>query len=909
MNTPDPSHAHPFRFAEEAIRSVAVANVPGVANSLLFRVKNAATYHERSQLVQAQKHFVEAQEMFLASFATFLRQGIEDDVAAKSDASANPKGTTDWQSIGLVDEGRIEESIGSKRLGQLIGHVSEAELRELDGYAAAVLGLDSAEEERNPLRGDIIGTALHRAIEKITDDAASQKILSREFGHAMADAMPACYRGIIDTIRKRQVKPIGKTLKAIDDSARRPGTSGGSGAGGDGRGSLEDLKRAMEQSWVGHRPPMGPVPPGPPGSPDALRSWESSILGRMGHADPLPSGFDAGGASALLERLMRGAMPAPLPQSMRSPGQSAADQQLTDMLRRLSVDAAGRADFVRTQRDSGYGAFNTGGGALGPQTPFSSLDAGDLSGLVAVNLIRAHREELEQASRSKVDHLVIEVVSSLFDQILSDSRVPPQMARQIARLQLPVLRVALVDPRFFSSRRHPVRRFINRIASLASAVDGFESGVGAGLLTRVNALVTEIVEGDFDQLDVYDAKLDALQAFVDEQARAELKESAAAPTLLEKEAEWRVLGTFAARLAAALEPLALPPFVREFLCGVWAQAIVVAARRDGESSAPVQKLRQTMADLVASLQPKRSLDERKRFVSTLPSLMSSLTAGMVSVGWPPAARDAFFGQLMDVHTGSLKAQPGTDLDHNMRLRQLEVAVRLPVPSADAVPGADGAAGDDATAALDAGVVPAVDMPAVEPHFSAEEQASIGLVSETAVDWSSTVAPMPSADVPAVAAATEPSDAPSTAPAAMPSPAGGDALPTIDISALDAPTFSATAATTAGAAPATPADASPPDPELVAGLALRDNLQLGFSYQLNLKGRWEKVRLTYMSPGRTLFLFAHGAKDRETVSMTSRVLGRLCEAGRMRAFESEYLIERSTARARAQLATAGAGDGA
>ena len=53
---------------------------------------------------------------------------------------------------------------------------------------------------------------------------------------------------------------------------------------------------------------------------------------------------------------------------------------------------------------------------------------------------------------------------SLFDQILADPKVPPQMARQIARLQLPVLRAALGDAGFLlaSSHRHPVRRFINR---------------------------------------------------------------------------------------------------------------------------------------------------------------------------------------------------------------------------------------------------------------------------------------------------------------------------------------------------------------------------------------------------------------------------------------------------------------
>ena len=122
-----------------------------------------------------------------------------------------------------------------------------------------------------------------------------------------------------------------------------------------------------------------------------------------------------------------------------------------------------------------------------------------------------------------------------------------------------------------------------------------------------------------------------------------------------------------------------------------------------------------------------------------------------------------------------------------------------------------------------------------------------------------------------------------------------ALPTIDSAALDG-----------AAAGATVAQAKRPTAPLAVAKApaipsLREGLELGSAYELNLKGRWEKVRLTYMSPSRTLFLFAHGAKNRETVSMTSRLLGRLCDAGRLRAFERQQLVERSTERARQRIA--------
>ena len=71
--------------------------------------------------------------------------------------------------------------------------------------------------------------------------------------------------------------------------------------------------------------------------------------------------------------------------------------------------------------------------------------------------------------------------------------------------------------------------------------------------------------------------------------------------------------------------------------------------------------------------------------------------------------------------------------------------------------------------------------------------------------------------------------------------------------------------------------------------------------MHLKDEWQKVRLSFVSPGRSFFVFTHGRKHQQTVSLTARMLSRMCESGRMRAVESTYLMERATARARAQLA--------
>ena len=89
-----------------------------------------------------------------------------------------------------------------------------------------------------------------------------------------------------------------------------------------------------------------------------------------------------------------------------------------------------------------------------------------------------------------------------------------------------------------------------------------------------------------------------------------------------------------------------------------------------------------------------------------------------------------------------------------------------------------------------------------------------------------------------------------------------------------------------------------------GARLIDHLRIGFAYQMLLKDQWQKVRLTYMSPGRSFFVFTHGRNLQETISLTARMLARMCEAERLRAVENNYLMERATSRARQQLATLG-----
>jgi hypothetical protein len=864
--------------AQALIRGTAATAVGEAATQLLDSMRSAATYRERSKLAATQTHLLQTGDALLAAFAAALREKVEADLGDKSQRGSGSGGPTDWQAVSLVDESQIDERLSFERIGQFISHESEDELRELTAYMSSMLGHGGSDPDRNPLRGNVIGSALHQAIEKTSDDTETQRILAKELGVPMARALPGCFRAIVEDLVARGFRKADLTVRATATPA------GVAGAGS----LLDDARKAWERSMVGR-------PPNADGG-DALRSWESSILGRHGPIDPLPDDLDPQSSSALLDRLIRGGLPGSAGRGPALPANNAsaqADAELMSLLRRLNGSDTVRDDL----RDLPAAPTSSGSGRFGPTTGSGSFAAdessvlrgpggGPRSGygeLMAANLIRAHRGELMQASQGKLDHMLIEVVSSLFDQILSDSRVAPQMARQIARLQLPVLRVAMRDTSFFSSRRHPVRRFINRVSALAAGFSQFDSGPGQNLIARVGALVTEIVEGDFDQVGLYGEKLLELENVVAELATVELEATPAAATLQAKELEWRLQHRFSQRLHAALEPLAIPAFLKTFLAQVWGQVILTATQHDGIDSLADRKFRRTAFDLVVSIQPKRSVEQRAHFLATLPALMATLNVGIALVEWPPAAREAFFGQLIAEHAGSLKVAPGTELDHNMMLRQLEAAFRTAVPRSDEpFDEAAAAARGDST---------------VEPHFSADEALSVGLIGEGAVDWSSAFEPvddgLASVSAEPQAAAAPAATVVSAAAARAVEPVEPGAFPTlVDPEEAALPPAIETA-------PAGLPVADPDEP--TEGPRLRHHLQLGITYRLHLKDQWEKVRLTYMSPGRTLFLFTHGARDRSTISMTARMLERLCDSRRLKTYETASLIDRATDRARRQLA--------
>ncbi len=798
MNPPLPRYQAALQAALQRLKQAARLAAERSVDSLGLAALSAMSIRERDDLLSAQFELNKRLAGFTTSFNDTLDRRVARATAPRgADSGPSTFGKLPWESLSLVDDNQVEAQVMADRFSLTILHDSEWELRELDAYMGTVLQLPRPDPDRNPLRPEGVGMALVAGCESVSDRPEIRKLLTLEIGRGLTGLMRTAYADIVSDLRSLGVQPLSLTLRTNSGGRSGWGAQGLSiqgGEHGDPRTSGDTTGASLGMSTRSGIP-------GSTGRQPLGSQWGSSGGG---------SGYGRGGSGATFGQV---------------------DAQLMTLIRRLAFlgnvpDAGNTA--------SGAEAFAGSGGDMGASQPGATMP------LSLPNLIVQHREELRQASNGALDHMVIDVVGSLFDQILSDPKVPPQMARQIARLQLPVLRVALGDPTFFSSRRHPVRRFVNRIASLAAAFEDLSSGPGQHYLGQVKELVQEIVTGDFDQMEVYERKLNALERYIAEQTEAEVREQGNAPALLEqKESELLQQQRYMQQLQAALTAVEMQDFLRDFLSQVWSQAIVQAQRRD-DGGALADKLRRAGRELVMSVQPKGSPADRKAFLLQLPQLMKDLNEGLAMIGWPESAKKSFFAQLLPAHAESLKGQSMRQLDYNLLVKQLDGILGAPLPRAGDLP--------------PAGVLPVLDQVVPDLSFTAEEAQQVGLLSESAVDWDGNV----DIDLTAEPELTE-----------------------VDIN-ID------------GLPPAEPT-------EPTRGATLADHVQLGFAYQMHIDGQWQKVRLSYISPGRAFFVFTRGKKHQKTMSLTHRMLVRLCDTGRMRAFENAYLIERATARARRQLA--------
>lgn len=276
-----------------------------------------------------------------------------------------------------------------------------------------------------------------------------------------------------------------------------------------------------------------------------------------------------------------------------------------------------------------------------------------------------HRADLLASTPETVDRQIVELLSRLFEAVLSDSRLPPAFRPVVARLQVSALRVALVDPAMVEMHDHPVWRLMNRIGSVSETYTQTTDPRWVALLAYCEALVDDMSRAPVQDAVLYKASLSRLDAFLAEQFREQqLRAQPAADALERLEKRDEMERQISQRLTEQMVPIRATPGIRRFVTGTWAKVIAESMQRHGEKAdATLEYLRAT-DDLLWSLHPPDHPQSRKRLLGMLPQLLPRLRTGMALVGIADAEQQPVLDELMQVHTEALrpgKASPAEDL--------------------------------------------------------------------------------------------------------------------------------------------------------------------------------------------------------------------------------------------------------
>ncbi|WP_295548041.1 DUF1631 family protein [uncultured Pseudacidovorax sp.] len=296
----------------------------------------------------------------------------------------------------------------------------------------------------------------------------------------------------------------------------------------------------------------------------------------------------------------------------------------------------------------------------------------------AQNDLRRQSGELKRRAPTSADKATVEVVALMFQSILAEERIPFSVRVWFARLQMPVLRVAVADAEFFATLQHPARMLIDRMGSV---VMGFDAAAisGSALEGEIRRVVQVIEQYPETGQRVFKLVYDEFVAFLSKyltQNDATQKVMSVAQQVEQKET---LAIQYTIELRKMLNDMPVREEIREFLFKVWAEVLAIGALKYGAQDEQTAQLRRVASELVWAASAKPSRSERARMIQALPSLLQRLRQGMDLMGLtgqPQEDHIKTLGRtLSDAFTAKTESIPVAQIENLAgRLANLEAVI-------------------------------------------------------------------------------------------------------------------------------------------------------------------------------------------------------------------------------------------
>ena len=529
-----------------------------------------------------------------------------------------------FDQLELMDDAQVQTSVTLARIQQMAMQTCDASLSELNTLVCSLQGMATVRAEHNPLRPENFISALKDVVAQTALPNSVQLMWFNAMSKVLGPQLNALYLGLCASLRKQGVKPV---LYAVPV---------GFGSHGGVLQPSEVLREVSEADDVEFGFQTQAAPLGSDAAPAAAAPTAHS-------ADPTLLTLDK------LRRLLTGEL-------VQAPSGLSRVEQFAARFAQQFEDAA-------PAPKSAYAA--TVPAALEALTEMKQVERVvknlEQRRVAAATPMQAHtiegqRHALRQGARDVAQALSLEVVTLMVDNMARDPRLLEPVREVIRNLEPALLRLALVDPRFFTHKQHPARRLLHEVTHHSL---GFESSSATGFDSFIQVLqgqLAPLFQAPVDSAEVFEAKLEALQRHwnIEVQSTAMARDTAVG-VLAHAEARNLLAEKIARNIEAHPDTAKVPAVVVDFLCGPWAQVVAQARIKQGSGSAAAEKFEALVSALLWSAHPELARANPSKLSRLMPRLLTTLREGLDTIQYPGTRTSVFLEALMAIHQQVFRA--------------------------------------------------------------------------------------------------------------------------------------------------------------------------------------------------------------------------------------------------------------
>lgn len=579
--------------------------------SLKDRVALTRSFSDRDHLELTLKLLGSHGGSLSARYPQALAIAFDQPVQARGDAVGEIRmallASVNFDQLELMDSDEVQENVTLARSLQSAMLAADTALAELNTFVCAALGLKVVQPDRNPLRPEIFVGALQRLLAQTTVPSLVRMEWLEHMSGPLGQELSQLYKTLSVQLKNQGVAAAGyAVIRTHDSGARAPAPAStrpdtpavpGRRAGLDQAQddtvlTLDRLRRLLAGELDEPRPPTG------------LASFAEQFARDFESADAVPpvADFEAT-VPAAFEAL----------QEMK---------QVGHMMERI-----GKRQL----------AVSKGGTPTGVQ-PQS---------------LQAVREHMRRLANGLGQSLSLEVVALMVENIARDARLLAPIKQIVKDLEPALLRLAMVDPRFFSDKQHPARRLLQEITDRSLAYDAVDARGFSRFLAPLRDAVIDLVALEISDAQPFEqALVQLIQVWDERKPAGQLVQAVQA--LQHAEARNLLADNIAQEIRARSEAGKVPAGVLNFLCGPWSQVIAHARMADASDSVDPHQYRELVAALLWSAQPELTRKNVAKLTRLVPLLLGKLREGLSRIDYPSLKTSEFFELLMSLHQRAFK---------------------------------------------------------------------------------------------------------------------------------------------------------------------------------------------------------------------------------------------------------------